>query len=117
LGAPHDRGPRRRTFTYGDAVGPLYAAFAERRPALYDAMFTHAVDLSFASPETPPALRQAFAELRETVRPLAGNDDLETLTETVWSGLHGLLTPMRSGRLRRDDHDRRLALLLNRFSR
>jgi AcrR family transcriptional regulator len=97
-------------------VGAAYAAFAEQRPALYDAMFTHATDLPFARPEAPPALKEAFGELREAVRPLARNDDLETLTETFWSGLHGLLTLMRNGRLRREDHERRLALLLGRFS-
>ncbi|MEV7013015.1 TetR/AcrR family transcriptional regulator [Streptosporangium sp. NPDC051022] len=98
------------------AVGTAYAAFAERRPALYDAMFTHPVDLPFASPQAPPALQQAFGELREALRPLARNDDLETLTETFWSALHGLLTLMRNGRLRHPDHRRRLALLLSRFS-
>jgi hypothetical protein len=40
---------------------------------------------------------------------------VETLTETFWSGLHGLLTLMRSGRLRREDHERRLAILIGRF--
>lgn len=99
------------------AVGGAYAAFAEQRPALYDAMFTHAVDLPFASPEAPTALQEGFGELREAVRPLVRDDDLETLTEVIWSGLHGLLTLMRNGRLRREDHDRRLALLLSRFSR
>jgi AcrR family transcriptional regulator len=97
-------------------VGAAYAAFAEQRPALYDAMFTQFVDLPFASPDAPPALHEAFAELRETVRPLAGDDDLETLTETFWSGLHGLLTLMRNGRLRREDHQRRLTLLIRHFS-
>jgi AcrR family transcriptional regulator len=98
-------------------VGAAYAAFAERRPALYDAMFTLAVDLPFATAEAPAALQEGFGEFREAVRPLAGDDDLETLTETVWAGLHGLLTLMRNGRLRRKDHERRLALLLSRFSR
>jgi AcrR family transcriptional regulator len=98
-------------------VGAAYAAFAERRPALYDAMFTHAVDLPFASPEAPAALHEGFGELRETVLPFAEDDDLETLTETFWSGLHGLLTLMRNGRLRREEHERRLALLIRRFSR
>jgi hypothetical protein len=79
-------------------------------------MFTHAVDLPFANPEAPAALHEAFAELRETVRPLAGDDDLETLAETVWSGLHGLVTLMRTGRLRREAHERRLTLLIRRFS-
>jgi AcrR family transcriptional regulator len=98
-------------------VGAAYAAFAEQRPALYDAMFTHAVDLPFATAAAPAALRDSFGELREAVRPLAHEDDLETLTETFWSGLHGLVTLMRNGRLRREDHERRLALLLSRFSR
>jgi AcrR family transcriptional regulator len=98
------------------ATGAAYASFAEQRPALYDAMFTQAVDLPFATPEAPPALQEAFGELREAVRPLAREDDLEALTETLWSGLHGLITLMRSGRLRREEHERRLALLLDRFS-
>ncbi len=47
----------------------------------------------------------------------SADDDLEAVTETFWSGLHGLVTLMRSGRLRRADHDRRLAVLVDRFSR
>ncbi|MFC4535064.1 TetR/AcrR family transcriptional regulator [Sphaerisporangium dianthi] len=98
-------------------VGAAYTEFAAQRPALYDAMFTHPVDLPFATSEAPPALQEAFGELREAMRPLAGDDDLETLTETFWSGLHGLVTLMRSGRLRREGRERRLTLLLDRFAR
>ncbi|MET8091326.1 TetR/AcrR family transcriptional regulator [Micromonospora sp. NPDC005220] len=98
-------------------VAAAYVAFAEQRPAIYDAMFTLAVDLPFATQEVPPDLARGFAELAETVRPVAGNDDLETFTETFWSGLHGLVTLMRSGRLRRPGHDHRLAVLVDRFSR
>ncbi|WP_067500943.1 TetR/AcrR family transcriptional regulator [Actinoplanes sp. TFC3] len=98
------------------AVGAAYAAFADRRPAVYDAMFTHAVDLTFASPETPAILQAGFTELLETVRPLAGDDDVAALAETFWSGLHGLVTLMRNGRLRREDHDKRLAILFGRFA-
>lgn len=97
-------------------VAAAYAEFAQQRPALYDAMFTLAVDLPFASPDTPAALRDGFGELRDAVRPFAGEDELETLTETFWSGLHGLVTLMRNGRLRRDDHDLRMAVLIRRFS-
>lgn len=53
-------------------VAAAYMAFAEQRSALYDAMFTHTVDLTFASPETPAALREAFAELCEPLRSHAG---------------------------------------------
>ncbi|WP_433473439.1 TetR/AcrR family transcriptional regulator [Spirillospora sp. CA-142024] len=97
-------------------VAMAYAEFAERRPALYDVMFSKAVPLPFASPEAPAALQDGFGELREAVRPFAGDDDLGALTETFWSGLHGLLTLMRDGRLRREQHDLRLAVLLSRFS-
>lgn len=96
-------------------VAVAVEGFAERRPALYDAMFTHAVDLPFATAQAPAALQEAFGALCEAVRPLAGEDNAETLTETLWAGLHGLMTLMRSGRLRRPDHDRRLGLLC-RFS-
>src|SRR5437868_12317773 len=47
------------------AVGAAYVAFAERRPALYDAMFSHAVDLPFATPEAPTALHAGFDELAQ----------------------------------------------------
>jgi AcrR family transcriptional regulator len=97
-------------------VAAAYTDFAERRPALYDAMFVHAVDLPFATPEAPAPLQEAFGELRETVRPFAGEDAVDVLTETFWSCLHGLLTLMRSGRMRREDHELRLAVLLRRFS-
>jgi AcrR family transcriptional regulator len=99
------------------AVAEAYTSFAERRPALYDAMFILRVDLPFASPDAPIDLPRGFAELAETVRPIATADELEALTETFWSALHGLVTLMRSGRLRRADHARRLALLVDRFTR
>src|SRR3954464_4686771 len=81
------------------AVVSAYVDFAERRPALYDAMFIHAVDLQFAHPETPAALREAFGALREAVRPFTGNDDLDVHTEVLWAALHGLVTLMRGERL------------------
>jgi AcrR family transcriptional regulator len=97
------------------AVGRAYADFCERRPALYDVMFTLTVDLPFATPEAPAPLRAAFGELHLAMAPLATDEDPGVLTETVWAAPHGLLTLMRSGRLRREQHDRRLALLISRF--
>ena len=38
--------------------------------------------------------------------------DLEVRAEVFWAGLHGLVTLMRGGRLPRETHDRRVALLL-----
>ncbi|MFE9625003.1 TetR/AcrR family transcriptional regulator [Streptomyces sp. NPDC006527] len=99
------------------AVGRAYTAFARRRPALYDAMFTHRVELPFATPEAPAPLWEAFNELLAAVRPVAAEDeDPGLLTETYWAGLHGLATLMRSGRLPAHAHERRLELLTGHFT-
>ncbi|MFD2420130.1 TetR/AcrR family transcriptional regulator [Amycolatopsis pigmentata] len=97
-------------------VAEAYTAFAEGRPALYDAMFSQAADLPFATPEAPAALRAGFDELAEAIRPHAHGDDVGLLTETFWAALHGLTTLTRSGRLPAVARDRRLALLLARFT-
>jgi AcrR family transcriptional regulator len=98
------------------AVVSAYADFAERRPALYDAMFTQTIDLRFAHPETPAALSAGFGAIREALRPFAGDDDLDLCTEVLWAALHGLVTLMRGGRLPRETHDQRIALLVGRFA-
>ncbi|MEU8321215.1 TetR/AcrR family transcriptional regulator [Nonomuraea sp. NPDC048881] len=99
------------------AVGAAYTAFAERRPALYDVIFSQNVDLPFATPEAPAALHAAFGELVEGLRPHAGEgEDLALLTETYWAALHGLVTLMRGKRLPAEQHERRLELLLKRFA-
>ncbi len=99
------------------AVGEAYTTFGRRRPALYDAMFTHAVDLPFATPDAPAALQEAFGELVRAVEPIAApGDDVGLLTETYWAGLHGLVTLVRSGRLPEEAHEQRLALLIGHFT-
>ncbi|MCX5051223.1 MULTISPECIES: TetR/AcrR family transcriptional regulator [unclassified Streptomyces] len=99
------------------AVGEAYAAFGRRRPALYDAVFTHAVDLPFATDEAPEPLKRAFGELVQAVEPIAAEgEDVGLLTETYWAGLHGLVTLMRSGRLPERAHEDRLALLIGHFT-
>ena len=99
------------------AVAEAYCAFAEQRPALYDAMFNQTVSLPFATPEAPAALHAGFDEVRQAVRPILADDDEGLLTEVVWAGLHGLVTLTRGCRLPREAHARRLELLLNRVSR
>ncbi|MFE3169467.1 TetR/AcrR family transcriptional regulator [Streptomyces sp. NPDC059224] len=99
------------------AVAQAYTAFGRRRPALYDGMFAHRVDLPFATPQAPPALGEAWGELRRAIEPIAvADDDPGLLTETFWACLHGLVTLMRSDRLPEAAHDRRLALLVGHFS-
>lgn len=99
-----------------DAVAAAYAAFAEQWPAVYEAMFTRAVDLPFATNKVPAALSTGFEELRQAVRPLAAHDDVDVLAETFWSALHGLVSLSRNGRLRPDQHRERLTLLTRHFS-
>jgi AcrR family transcriptional regulator len=90
-----------------------YVEFAQANPALYDAMFTLATDLPFGRPEAPVQLHDAFTEVRQAVEPLAGGRDPETLTEVVWSSMHGLASLARAGRLRPDYHDKRMAILVD----
>ncbi|GID31691.1 TetR/AcrR family transcriptional regulator [Paractinoplanes brasiliensis] len=97
------------------AVALAYVAFAEARPVLYETMFTSPVELTFASPETPAPMREAYDELREAVRTAAGDGDLDDETEVLWAGLHGLVMLTRGGRLPPESRARRLELLLRRF--
>ncbi|GAA2771605.1 TetR/AcrR family transcriptional regulator [Streptomyces rameus] len=99
------------------AVAETYTSFARRRPALYDAIFTHPVDLPFATEDAPAPLREAFTELLLAVEPIAARgDEPDLLTETFWAALHGLVTLMRSGRLPEHARERRLALLIGHFA-
>ena len=81
-------------------VAHAYSSFAADNPVLYDAMFTRATRLRFGAEDTPIQLRAGFAELREAVANVAGVRDVDTLTEVLWAGLHGLTTLGRSDRLR-----------------
>jgi AcrR family transcriptional regulator len=90
-----------------------YVEFAEANPALYDAMFTLATGLPFGRPEAPAQLHDAFDEIRKAVEPLAESRDAETLTEVVWSSMHGLASLAHAGRLRPDFHEKRIAILVD----
>ena len=98
------------------AVASAYLEFARANPALYEAMFTLRVDLTFAQSDTPAPLHAGFVELREALTPLAGDRDVETFTEVVWSALHGLATLSQAGRLRPAFYDQRLAMLADQLS-
>ena len=98
------------------AVAYAYMAFARDNPALYEAMFILSIDLKFAQSDTPIPLLASFIELRDALTPLAGTRDISTFTEVAWSGLHGLATLSRAGRLRPDFYDQRLSMLMDQFS-
>ncbi|WP_280205528.1 TetR/AcrR family transcriptional regulator [Nocardia farcinica] len=92
------------------AVARAYTDFAASHPALYDAMFSQPTDLTFGE-GAPEPLRAAFAELVATFAPFAAATDVETLTETVWSTLHGLASLERDARLRPGLREQRLDIL------
>jgi len=111
-------GEARRHATPDEAVGAVaraYSTYATENPALYDAMFTRATQLRFGTEDTEARLSTAYAELRAAVATIAGERDLDTLTEVLWAALHGLTTLSRNDRLRpRHDTDR-IDLLVAQF--
>lgn len=103
----------------GDAltrVARAYLDFARDHPAVYDAMFTRATTLHFATQDTPPQLGAAFAALSDAVGRAAKESDADTLTEVFWSALHGLVILTRTGRLREGYDSARLRLLIDQFT-
>lgn len=74
------------------AVARAYRRFARERPATFEAMFVRPTALTFASAQTPDELRAGFGELREAIRPFAGEEGLDHLTEVAWATIHGIVT-------------------------
>ncbi|WP_413992009.1 TetR/AcrR family transcriptional regulator [Labrys okinawensis] len=98
----------------GDAiknVAMAYLAFARDQPALYEAMFTMPTGLRFAEADTKSELKEGFAALAAVVTP--SSSDVEIATETFWAALHGLAELERSGRIRRNAREERVALVIN----
>ncbi|MFF3707369.1 TetR/AcrR family transcriptional regulator [Streptomyces phaeochromogenes] len=106
-------GPRARVA----ALARAYLDFAERNPAVYEAMFQLDGGLAFAQEETPEPLKDAFAALLESLGEVAGDGVHPALfTEVFWAALHGLATLTRAGRLPPGDAERRVELLVDRLA-
>ncbi|WP_432585181.1 TetR/AcrR family transcriptional regulator [Streptomyces sp. HD1123-B1] len=106
---PEDRGAV-------SALAHAYVDFAERNPALYDAMFLLDTGLLFADETTPAPLREAFGALLETLGDIAGDTEPALFVEVFWSALHGLAALTRSGRLPQANVSRRLDILVERLA-
>ncbi|MFF8961700.1 TetR/AcrR family transcriptional regulator [Streptomyces globisporus] len=99
------------------ALAHAYLEFAERNPAVYDALFQLDGGLAFAQEDTPEPLKDAFAALLETLGEVAGEAVHPALfTELFWSALHGLATLTRAGRLLPEGAEQRLDLLVERLA-
>jgi AcrR family transcriptional regulator len=97
------------------AVARAYIGYAIENPAVYDAMFTRATRLHFGAEDTVAPLLTAYGELRTAVATIAGERDVDTLTEVLWAALHGLTTLGRSDRLRPSHNTDRIDLLVAQF--
>ncbi|MEU4449814.1 TetR/AcrR family transcriptional regulator [Nocardioides sp. NPDC023903] len=99
------------------ALARAYLDFAERNPAVYDALFQLDGGLAYAQEDTPEQLKDAFAALMETLGEVAGDGvDPELFTEVFWASLHGVATLTRSRRLLPEDAERRIELLVDRLA-
>ncbi|SCF88239.1 TetR/AcrR family transcriptional regulator [Streptomyces sp. Cmuel-A718b] len=99
------------------ALAHAYLEFAERNPAVYDALFQLDGGLAFAREDTPEPLKDAFAALLETLGEVAGEGVHPALfTELFWSALHGLATLTRAGRILPEGAGERLDLLVERLA-
>jgi AcrR family transcriptional regulator len=99
------------------ALARAYLDFAERNPAVYDAMFSLDGGLTFANEDTPEPLKDGFAAMLECLREVAGDGVHPGLfTEVFWAALHGLATLTRAGRLRPGETERRVKLLVDRLA-
>ncbi|MEW2398122.1 TetR/AcrR family transcriptional regulator [Streptomyces sp. NPDC046862] len=100
------------------ALARGYLAFAERNPAVYDALFQLDGGLAYAQEDTPEPLKDAFAALLETLGEVAGDGVHPGLfTEAFWAALHGLATLTRAGRLPPGDTEQRVELLVDRLAK
>ena len=78
-------------------VCAAYLDFARTRSVVYEAMFVLPTGLKFASADTPPTLRAAFAALVTALGP--DRQDTVALAEVLWSALHGMVVLEQSGRV------------------
>jgi AcrR family transcriptional regulator len=111
-------GAARRHAAPDEAVGAVaraYSTYATENPALYDAMFIRATRLRFGAEDVAAPLSAAYAELRAAVATIAGERDVDTLTEVLWAALHGLTTLSRNDRLRPGHGIERIDLLVAQF--
>lgn len=111
-------GDARRHAAQEDAIGAVaraYSDFATENAALYDAMFTRATRLRFGTGDVADPLSTAYAELRADVATIAGERDVDTLTEVVWAALHGLVMLGRNDRLRPGHDTDRIDILVAQF--
>lgn len=94
------------------AVADAYLSFAATHPSLYEAMFQLPIDARFAQDDAETELRSGFNALRAAL----GDDGEGTVTELLWSALHGMSLLERAGRMRQEHRANRITELAARFA-
>ena len=105
---------RARRGSLVEAVAAGYLAFATASPALYEAMFSLRLGVSFGDAATPPELRFAFSQLQDLFKGQSSKP--EVLSELFWASLHGIAELTRTGRLPPIRHKERVQRLVKLFS-
>ena len=96
-----------------ESVARAYLRFASSSPALYEAMFSMRLEVTFGAAATPPELRFAFAQLVALFADRSGGADV--LPELFWAALHGTAELMRTGRFPKGRQNRRVSALVDLF--
>lgn len=97
------------------ALVVAYLDFAARHPATYEAMFHLPIGATFASDETPRAMREGFDAIVGTLLALdRPPSDVGTAAEVAWGAMHGVATLQRAGRFSPENYERRVDELVRR---
>ena len=94
------------------AVVTTYLEFAERHPAVYEAMFRLPITAPFASADTPRSMQDGFDAIVGALRALDRPADLGTAAEVLWGSMHGVATLQRGARFAPEHHERRINELI-----
>lgn len=97
-----------------DSVAVAYLEFAASSPALYEAMFSLSLSVSFGNAATPPEMRFAFSQFLELFQ--EQRLDAEILSELFWASLHGIAELTRTKRMPRSRQKERVRALVELFT-
>lgn len=97
-----------------ETVANTYLEFAAESPALYEAMFSMSLGVTFGNDTTPPELRFAFSQVLELFS--EQRTQSEVLAELFWASLHGIAELIRTKRFPPKRQKDRVRALVELFS-
>jgi AcrR family transcriptional regulator len=97
-----------------ESVAGAYLEFAASSSALYEAMFSLNLSVTFGHAATPPELRFAFSQFLELFQKQTPTP--EVLSELYWASLHGIAELTRTKRFPPSRQKERVKALVDLFS-